>query len=1060
VRSAPRAASPALAGVVACFALSGFAALLYQTAWLRQLSLVFGTSELAVAAVLAAYMAGLAAGAAAAARWVDRVHRPILVYGLLEAGIALSALAVPALLALAGALYGLALGGRPEPPNAATLGQPVFYLAVGFLVLALPTACMGATLPLLIRHAVRSDRELGPRVGLLYASNTAGAVLGALVAGFVLLPALGLRGTVLAGVAVNALVFAVAAALSRRSAPLPAGAPASAEPDAPPASARGVSRDRRAWILPIVLVSGATAFLYEVLWTRMLAHVLGGSLASFATMLAAFLTGIALGGGLGGRAAASRARAAPAFAVAQLGIAGLSIGVYAWMGPLIPEGRQTAARVLYAIAVMLPATVGIGATFPLAVRVLARDEREAGAGSARVYAWNTAGAIAGAILAAFWIIPGLGFEGAIRLAVCVNLGLALCTLAFVARPRPAWTAAAGLALLCTALFYRPARPEAVVSTTGFEIRELVAPRETFYAVGRSSTVMLLEQGGFHYLLTNGLPEAAVAARGSPPFRDAQQWLTALPVVARPDAQRMLVVGFGGGVALEGVPPSVQQVDVVELEPEVIRANRTLADRRSRDPLADPRVRVIENDARNALRLTAKTWDAIVSQPSHPWTAGASHLFTREFVQSAKTHLSPGGVFVQWMNSEFVTAPLLRSLAATLHAEFPHVRLYHPQARVLVFLASDAPLDLELELARTGRPLAGDASHYARLGMGSLEELLAALVMDPRGVATFARGAPLTTDDANPMATQSRSRADGLQLAQLDALFAPYDALLDPAGPIHARLGAAVDFACVARRIARLGQPARAEALARAVGDAATRARIEAQLHAARGEAEAELQALRAALAADSGDMQARYLLLQALGPGAAPDELRAVLAGLEGPALAVVRAWQHASRRDWRALAELDGELAQSRATEVWYSEAARLRALWRANAAGGEAPLAREALGLLEPALVVADDAALFGLYQLRAQCAAAAGDADVLVESARDLVASVRANLERAGAGGSAPHPGQLALMRQTLDEVAVALAPDLPGGARERAAAVRDDARVLLARLDGHARAGALR
>ena len=158
-----------------------------------------------------------------------------------------------------------------------------------------------------------------------------------------------------------------------------------------------------------------------------------------------------------------------------------------------------------------------------------------------------------------------------------------------------------------------------------------------------------------------------------------------------------VLAYG---VLEGTPASVASVDVVELEPEVIEASRQLSGMRDADPLADPRINIVINDARNALRLTRKSYDAIVSQPSHPWTAGASHLFTREFAASVRSHLNDGGVFLQWMNAEFVDEPLLRTLAATLLAEFEYVRLYRPSARVLMFLASDAPLDVELELARS------------------------------------------------------------------------------------------------------------------------------------------------------------------------------------------------------------------------------------------------------------------------------------------------------------------------------------------------------------------------
>ena len=738
-------------GVVACFVLSGFAALLYQTAWLRQFSLVFGTSELAVAAVLAAYMGGLAAGAAVAGRWMARVERPVLVYGILEGGIAVFALAVPVLLGAASAAYIGLLGGQASPPDAATLGQPLFYLAVAFVVLALPTGFMGATLPLLTRHAVQSDRELGPRVALLYATNTAGAVVGTVTAAFILLPALGLNATVWVGVAVNAAVFGVAVWLSRKAPPIAAAGQAALraprasrasrasravrsigfiESCIAPAFRRGLSLRSRysqlfvaqpGWILALILVSGANAFFYEVLWTRMLSHVMGGSIYAFATMLAAFLTGIALGGGLAGPVARDRERAALAFAATQAAIAILSVGVYLWMGPLIPESRSTLTMAGMAVAVMLPATVFIGATFPLAVRILARAENEAGEATAKIYSWNTVGAIAGAILAGFVLIPALGFEGSIKLAVCVNLALALWAVAFVARPKHAWTGAAAAAFLLAIVAFQPGRPQAVIGATAFGDTTTDVLDELYFAVGRSSSVYLAETQGSFELRTNGLPEATVLVRGAPPILHSQSWLTAMPVAARPEAESVLVIGFGGGVAVEGVPASVAEVDVIELEPEVIAANRQLSGRRAIDPLEDPRVNIIINDARNSLRLTDKTYDVIVSQPSHPWTAGASHLFTREFTGLAKDHLNPGGVFLQWMNSEFLSEDLLRTLAATVRDTFEHVRVYAATGTVLLFLASDEPLNIERQLIRTGQPLTSNLLHYSYMGLNGADD---------------------------------------------------------------------------------------------------------------------------------------------------------------------------------------------------------------------------------------------------------------------------------------------------------------------------------------------------
>ena len=1025
--------------VTLCFFLSGCAALLYQTAWLRQFSLVFGTSELAVATVLAAYMGGLAAGAAAAGRYLARVRRPVLVYGALEAGIALCALSVPLLLAAASGFYAWVLGGRPAPPDAATLGQPMFYLGVAFLVLALPTGFMGATLPLLTRYVVRTDREIGPKVALLYAVNTAGAVIGAVAAGFLLLPALGLHATVWTGVALNALIFVIAAWLSRA---LPAAAEkdGSARPAVQPpvgfvaaciaplldkrrtlaVRLRAAFRAQPAWIMPLMLISGANAFLYEVLWTRMLAHVIGSSIYAFATMLAAFLSGIALGGGLAARASVRRDVAAYAFAFTQVGIAVLSMGVYGWMGTLLPAEQTTAALTSYAILVMLPATVFIGATFPLAVRLLTRDEHEAGTATARIYAWNTLGAIAGAVLTGFFVIPLLGFEGAIKIGVSINLVLAAWTAAFVAAPKPSHVGATAAALLLVLLFYAPARPQAVVTRTGYIPDALEAPTELYYAVGRSSTVMLLEEGGYYYLRTNGLPEASIAARGGIASGDATRWLGVIPVLVRPEAESMLMIGFGGGVALEGIPSSVREIDVVELEPEVIDANRTLSGLRSYDPLEDPRVRIVINDARNALRLTDKTYDAVVSQPSHPWTAGASHLFTREFLAESKRHLETGGVFVQWMNAEFLDEALLRSLAATLLAEFSQVRLYQPAARFLVFVASDATMEPELELARSGRPLTADVMHYSRVGVHSVEDAVAALMMDEAGLKAFAEGAPASTDDRNYMATRSRPHADGLSVAQLAELAAPFDPLLEPGSWIHTRLRNQLDFGYLAARLAVLEQPSRIVRLAELAPDASTQWLIRALLLELDGRPEEALQGLVAAVRANPRNLQARYRLVERLwtpGDLNALEALGPTSAGLDGAVAAVLAGWAHQANRDWLSLARLDGELGRSRVTDAWYPQAARLRAEWRLNVTQERQRYAADALRLIDRALLLEPDR---DLYLLRATAAVVLEDGDLIVESCRYVAETIRSRLSLAEESGRSVEPRELTAMRQNLSVV----------------------------------------
>ena len=482
-------------------------------------------------------------------------------------------------------------------------GQSLFYFVSAFVVLAIPTGFMGATLPILTRYAVHSNEQLGPRVALLYATNTFGAVAGVVLAGFLLLPSLGLSGTVWTGVAINALVFVIAVMIAKQSATVEEGSAPVAETSRPISFYRGclaalwqsggvvtglrsIFNSQPAWILPLILISGANVFVYEVLWTRMLVHVLGSSIYAFATMLSAFLAGIALGGGIAGKLASDRNRSAILFAGAQVLIGLLSVAVYAWMGPLIPVERSTGSMAFFAVAIMLPATVFIGATFPLAVRILARNESEAAASTAVVYAWNTVGAVGGVVLAGFWLIPTLGFEGTIRWAVGVNLVLALWAFLVVAPRKLVLVGVTSALLLSVFVFYKPARPEAVISRTVFEMSELEAPRELFYSVGQALTVLLLEDAGYFLLRTNGLPEASILARGGVETQNAQKLLAALPVIARPEARSMLLVGFGGGVVIENVPGAIEEIDVIELEPEVIEANRILAEKRNADPLSD------------------------------------------------------------------------------------------------------------------------------------------------------------------------------------------------------------------------------------------------------------------------------------------------------------------------------------------------------------------------------------------------------------------------------------------------------------------------------------------
>jgi spermidine synthase len=920
--------------VLVCFFFSGFAGLLYETAWTREFSFVFGTSNLAVATVLAAYMGGLSLGAAIAARLMQRIRRPVLVYGLLELGIAASALAVPYWIRAVTLLYRPLFASAGVLPEEGGAASAVFYAAASFAILALPTTLMGATLPILARHAVRDEREIGRRIGTLYAVNTAGAVAGTITTAFLLLPELGLRLTVWSGAAVNALVFAAAALLAR-------GALVVA-PGAPPARPEGLPV-RGALVVAVAFLSSVASFIYENLWFRLFEHVLGASIYAFSTMLAGFLIGIALGGALAAPFARTQRGSARGLALTQIGAALFSCLAFVGVDQLPELAFQVnqpgllgvAARASVAAALLLPSTLSIGASFPFAVRALAESAEEAAATSARVYAWNTLGAIVGSVCAGFFVIPALGFARTLLATALLNLfaaALASAVIRPLARPLLATAFACAVALLVV----RPSAPWSLISasTLAFDITHrgknlpLNEDSVVYLGVGRSSTVLLFEEGSIFRLRNNGLPEATIETPGAVPRNSlTARWMSLLPAFAPGAPRDLLVIGFGGGVVLEDVPATFERIDVVELEPEVIEANRRVATRRDRDPLSDPRLHVLVNDARGALMLTDLRYGAIVSQPSHPWTAGASHLYTRDFFEQVRGRLAPGGVFVQWMGLQFVDEELLRSLIATLLDVFPHVRLYEADPGSVLFVSAPEPFELE---SRAEEVMARDPETFARAGLRVREDLAAALLLDETGARAIASDAPVATDDENRFATHS-PRVLGRPLKSLERLLAPYD-------PLPSRLEG-LDGLYVVRQLVQKQRLRRAQRVAKSLPTPLERTLAEAEIAFGRREPRRARDLVSRALAIDPFSNWGRY---RALSAGSdVPDEADADGNGL------IVEARRLSGARDWQGLARIDERLARLGPRDPASFEGLQLRIDWRIGSGDGGA--SAEAVELID---------------------------------------------------------------------------------------------------------------
>jgi spermidine synthase len=761
-----------------CLLLSGAAGLVLQVAWADRLALVLGAAEVAIVGVVAATMGGLALGAWLGGR-VRRRLDPGLGYATAEVATGIGALLVPWLTrGVVAVEEAVGASSWSVSDSAASPFWHGFEIVAAMAVLALPTVAMGAALPLLA-PAVAGDG--GRRLGMLYACNTLGAAGGALLAGWVLLPRLGQVSTEVAAAAMHFVAgMGGWLCLGGRSVEVEV-------------QERGPSAPR---MLVVALAIGSVgSFVLEILWSRLLAHLLGSALDGFATMLATFLLGLALGAAVAGALrSASRALVVVEVAAAVVGLAAF-VALDELGGRLAPGAVAASSRVALAVGLLLPTTVLVGATVPLGLRVAAAAGASGRRAAGQILAASTLGAVVGSFLASFVVLPWGGFAGGARVAAgAAVLAAGLCAWRF--DRRLGWLPPAAAAALLLPL----PRQEALVRRIAYGAFGTEAGPIVSLESGRSATVLVVDRGVGWRIATNGLPESLVSPPGVRLGRLPTAFaLGALPSAVRSDVRSLFMVGFGGGVALEHVPATVTTIRVAEIEPAVLAANRLLAPLRGRDPLADPRLDVVLADARAVLRREDRVYDAVVSQPSHPWTAAGAHLYSVGFFELVRERLAPRGVFVQWMGLGFVDAELLRSIAASLRVVFPEVVMVQLDAGSVLFLGSAAPL----EFGSDPEPRAW----WAEVGVLGARDLADSVVLGGAGLDRFAAGAPTLEEDRNILRFRSAGLDPGerLDAASLANATAAYDTF-QPDAEVPPRL----------RRLLDRGLRARARALARAL----------------------------------------------------------------------------------------------------------------------------------------------------------------------------------------------------------------------------------------------------
>lgn len=743
------------------YTCSGLAGLIYEVTWTRLLTLYLGHTTAAASAVVAAFLGGLAIGAAAGGRmasaWTPR--RCLQAYVALELAVAACALALPVELSI---LMPLLAGAYNNGAGGALFS--LIRITSCIVMVMVPALALGATFPMAIQWFARGSATPARESSRLYFVNTAGAAVGSLLAGFILIPSLGMRGTVYVAMGGTALAaVCVFAVLGRKT-----GAS-----DEPPAAVTRTAAERRRspvapWLAIAILgLSGFAALVHEIAWTRILSLVLGPTTYAFAATLAAVIAGVAIGSGAGSWLLSRRSANAGAMLAFTLSLAAVTASwTYAAAGSRIPmmvaryvaelaDFDQVLIRgVLLTMALIVPTSACLGAAFPFAL-ALADDRLHPAPGRfGVVYAINTLGSVTGSLMAGFLFIPVFGIQATLWIVSgCLIAGAGLLivsgALAGTSRIAGIVAAAASVVLVVTSppwdkellasgvYMYAPYVPKDLDLETQLKAGELL-----YYEEGASATVSVKKLTGTTTLAVDGKTDAS--NRGD---MLTQKMIAHLPLLLHPNPQDVFIIGLGSGMtAGAALTHPIRRADVIEISPEVVKASAFFTTENN-NALADSRTNLIIGDGRSHLALAEAKYDVIVSEPSNPWIAGVSSLFTKEFFESARARLAPKGIMCQWANAYNISEPDLKSIVATFISVFPNGTVWMVGRDDVLLLATLEP-DSEPDLARvaSGMQRAEVKTDLAGIGVIDPFSITSLFVADRRSLGAYAGGAPIFTDD--------------------------------------------------------------------------------------------------------------------------------------------------------------------------------------------------------------------------------------------------------------------------------------------------------------------------
>ena len=756
------------AAMLALFVGSGAAALIYQVVWFQILSLVIGSSTVSLGVLLGTFMGGMCLGSLLLPRFVSAAHHPLKVYGLMELAIGVIGLLVLLIVPLIGGLY------------TAWAGTGMFSMVLRSIVAAIcllpPTLLMGATLPAVARWVETTPKGVS-WLGFFYGGNTAGAVIGSLLAGFYLLREHDVMIATFAAVALNAVVGIAALLLAKRS------------PYAAAQEGGAVVRAVNPWPVYVAIgISGMTALSAEVLWTRLLSLLFGATVYTFALVLAVFLAGLGIGSSVGSMIAPRLTRPRLAFGWCQIllvaAVTWTSYVLSAWM-PFWPVNPSLAtspwinfqldlARCLFAV---LPPAILWGASFPLALASIAAPGQDPGRLVGRLYAANTIGAIVGSLFASLLLVAWIGTQKSqqvLIIAAALSGGIVLAS----EKARRATTGSGllpAVAVLIAVLLARTVPPvPGLLIAYGRYAATWIGQNEIFYSgegLTSSVAVSCTPNGVLNYHNAG-----KVQASSEPQDMRLQRMLGHLTTLLPANPASVLVIGCGAGVTAgaASVDPAVARLKIAEIEPLVPQVVSRFFSEHNFSVVTNPKTTIHLDDARHFILTTDETFDAITSDPLDPWVKGAANLYTEEFFGAAKARLNPGGVITLFVQLYESNLEAVKSEVGTFLKVFPNGSVWantlDGRGYDMVLVGSVEPLRIDVDAVqrKLEQPEYADLAQSLReIGMPSAVDLFATYAGNATELARWLQDAKINRD--RNLRLQYLAGM-GLNLYQSDAIY--------------------------------------------------------------------------------------------------------------------------------------------------------------------------------------------------------------------------------------------------------------------------------------------------